>query len=114
MSREWKPGDVAMVTGRWIRTEEHSERYAVRRGEGWISRGRLALHVSDWEVSAVRPLVVLDPEDAEQVARLADVWDRWQDRVPYADMREEGDLTYTTAAQSALREFANPTPPKRC
>lgn len=95
MSAEWKPGDVAMVTGRWIRTEDHSERYAVRRAGGWISRASIS--IADWEVSDARPLAVIDPEDAEQVERLT-------------DGLYGGHHGGTVRVRAALREFARPTP----
>lgn len=106
---EWKPGDVAMVTARWIRTDDHSERYAVRRPDGWWSRA--GVRVGDWEVSAVRPLVVIDPEDREQVERLVgglmnvNFWS-------VIPAEAEGITHRTGQMQAALREFADPRPPK--
>lgn len=85
MSAEWKPGDVAVVDG---------------------------------IVSVVRPLVVIDPEDREQVERLAvayttvesarsgDEYRAWENRSAEARGRIVDGLA------AALREFANPTPPK--
>jgi hypothetical protein len=59
-----------------------------------------------------RRVAVLDPEDREQVERLREAASRWADRVPYLDMREPGDLTHLDAFQAALREFADPKPPR--
>lgn len=58
-AREWVPGDVAMVTARWVRTDDHSERQAVRVSAGWTSRS--GSHVADWETSDVRALIIIDP-----------------------------------------------------
>jgi hypothetical protein len=88
-----------MVTGRWIRTEDHSERYAIRRVDGWISRA--SINVGDHEVSAVRRLVVLDPEDGVQVQRL------------FSTLAKENVHAISVgylSLRAALREFANPTP----
>jgi hypothetical protein len=86
---EFKPGDVGMVgTQRWMR-----------------------LHTGDWINDAgsrvpaepeppARRLVVIDPEDREQVNHLASLL---RDYMRYADR-------WRLAA--ALREFANPTPPR--
>ncbi|RNL64396.1 hypothetical protein EFK50_07685 [Nocardioides marmoriginsengisoli] len=62
------------------------------------------------DYKTAHPLVVIDPEDREQVERLREAASRWADRVPYANMREDGDLTHLDAMQAALREFADPKP----
>lgn len=57
MTREWKPGDVAMIPGCGPR---------MMTDRGWASvRGDFI----DF-FAAPRPLVVIDPEDREQVERL--------------------------------------------
>jgi hypothetical protein len=94
---EWKPGDVAMVTGRWAWNKPHSAAVAIRDVECWTTGSR---DVMDHEVSVARRLVVIDPEDAEQVERLA-----WL-------LAEKSDqpVSYTALA-AAVRDYANPTPP---
>ena len=97
MTREWKPGDVAMVkrgpswTGRAIRTFT-----------GWVDQsGDPDDHAALFDVTDARPLAVIDPEDGEQVERLMTHYagsPLMDDEVP--DM------------QRALREFADPKPPK--
>ena len=63
----------------------------------------------DHEVSGVYPLVVIDPEDVEQVERLAQCYiATW--RGGYGNETTEGITT--RQMRQALREFANPTPPK--
>jgi hypothetical protein len=65
MSREWKPGDVAMVpgVGRAMRT----------RDGGWVTRSTSTNVTNNF--MNVRPLVVIDPEDREQVERLTEALD---------------------------------------
>ena len=111
--REWKSGDVAL-----IRTQggDH-EVLGLRDTHGWA-------HLKDWrsphgshsiwtsasQVTAVRPLLVIDPEDREQVERLISGVRRarvLQDRD--TQMADDG---FDRALTAALREFANPTPPR--
>lgn len=98
MAREWQPGDVAMVNG---------EVCMFLGSAGW-EHGDSARFRYRSDETDVRPLVVIDPEDAEQVERLRDAlpedWCLTED----AGIRAE---TFV-AVQAALREFANPTPPK--
>lgn len=88
-AREWKPGDLAV---------ESSGLRAMRTTTGWAYKdGSIGgLHQDHY---SARPLVVIDPEDAEQVGRL--------------QVHLLGRRTYSIAQmQDALREFAAPTPPK--
>lgn len=77
-----------------------------------IERERASFRAEVEEYAAENGLVLIDPDDREQVERLATIVDEWWSHAPYSDMRKDGDLTTTTAMQAALREFANPTPPK--
>lgn len=106
MKREWKPGDVAMVTSQYGRPV-----VAVRCGTdakrmGWAYGDHLnGSPTHHWSsdpdgLHVVRPLVVIDPEDREQVERL---------RLALAEHYRNDDGDFGVAA--ALREFANPTPP---
>lgn len=93
--REWGRADPAMVTARWIRTDDHSEQYAVRVLSGWTSRG--GVHVADWETSAVRPLLVIDAEG--DIQALADA------------LREVCDgYISNDATRAALRSLLAPRP----
>jgi hypothetical protein len=90
--REWKPGDLAMV-----RLDPQTEIRVFWNGQHWqgVKGVFYDLHVT------ARPLVVIDPEDAEAVDRLC----------AYFLMGNEGTAIGNVAdLQAALREFANPTP----
>lgn len=95
MTREWKPGNVA------------KSRYGVvfKTERGWIfddGSGPNGPETESYPPADLRPLVVIDPEDREQVGQLADLFDGAVD----------GGSGWTGAMQAALREFANLTPPK--
>jgi hypothetical protein len=105
-AREWKPGDVGIARS--------DERFIVTvKGDcfwpGEDSSGNFH-GVSGKPDPTDRPLVVIDPEDAEQVNRLADAFcfARWS----HIDGSEECDPLTRSSMRAALREFANPTPPK--
>ena len=95
--REWKPGDVAMV--RKGRSDEH---IAVRSDLAAVDWH--CLHGECHNVTEARPLVVIDPEDFDAVARLARIVEKHAgadaERLPIVDL------------VPVLREFASPTPPK--
>ena len=99
--REWKPGDV------WL----------INEGEGYSERERLLLRVGNrrWIdadgderslsdntiVRMAHPLVVIDPEDREQVERLRN-----------ALFGRSAHAHGVKEIQTVLREFADPKPPK--
>ena len=93
--REWKPDDLADING--------SRAMRNKRNDGWIwSDGRNS--PDSFTAPGARPLVVIDPEDHEQVERL-----------DHALQKVSGEATFSATSrflQDALREFANPTPPK--
>jgi hypothetical protein len=90
MKREWKPGDVAMIPF------DNRDEIGIFIAGGWVTRDTLKpLPFQD-----ARPLVVIDPEDREQVERLCS---------HLLDIHWYGDTDYM---QAALRKFANPTPPR--
>lgn len=93
--REWKPGDVALVT------IDGKERPVVRSegGHKWIVEPEPS---SRRVIESVRPLVVIDPEDRQQVAQLVKMFNHTDGPVLGA--------VFTDRLQAALREFANPTP----
>lgn len=96
MSREFKVGDVAVVRGD-VCIRLHNGLWEHGRGDRFA-----------YNEPSARPLVVIDPEDTEAVERLADAWRA-------ADSAELGETPMSLAAyrlQAALREFADPKPPK--
>lgn len=116
VSREWKPGDVAMVndvTGADPETiavcvtagntgDAHWRLMHERGGDVWSS------------VSKARPLAVIDPEDREAVERLMTCIPL-RDRIEAVLRRSVDDDNFRRIGdhfQAALREFANPTPPR--
>ena len=106
MTREWKPGDAAVVkcddlvcpmlehkallgkSGRW---------YLLEIGEYWEEHG----------AEPVRPLVVIDPEDREQVERLTQTYLRDYDGVDTVAQVGEVD-----SMQAALRSLVAPPKPE--
>lgn len=111
MSRDWKPGDVylAKYEGEAPKLFMRIKAFGKDQYE-WKSSER----TKSWDFGAAqwfRPLVVIDPEDREQVERLTDLmWARG-----LLGSGVGGRCTpavEVTEAQAALREFANPTPPR--
>jgi hypothetical protein len=96
MSRKWKPGDVALIPF------GAGPKRAIRDEDGtWLVVGK----ANSKGYSDARPLVVIDPEDREQVERLDDIYQRALDlALPFHSLAD--------VMQAAVREFANPTPPK--
>lgn len=102
MSREWKPGDVAMFTiqgAPLLAMRDNKGSWSGwRAGLSWVGRRWDGKH-------GQRPVVVIDPDDREQVERLVSafyVQDTWSER-----QRDSAAVM-----QDILREFANPSPPK--
>lgn len=108
MNREWKPGDV-------IVHPESGRGFVVEVGYGCSNHSgglNVGLHVhyedGDWDMLVYpesRPIVVLDPEDREQVAILLSHYHSWKWTAEIAEAS-------ITDMQAALREFADPKPPK--
>lgn len=106
MGREWSPGDVAMV--KWGGGTE----IALRAEQGW-SFADMHQWLGDANPHDARPLVVIDAEDREQVERLARASHDAIHKI--GDFDSKTDLSrgvLTELMQAALREFADPTPPK--
>ena len=94
MSTQWKPGDVAMVSA-LNKPEPYRAYYD---GKTWREYGEPMFCVD--QPQTMRHLVVVDPEDREAVERL---WNLFRNNeIPNG--RE--------AIADALREFANPKPPR--
>ena len=111
MSADWKSGDAALIEV-GCHANRHVGMYA---GGGWHYRDNNSKWVSDDPaiVTIIRPLVVIDAEDREQVERLRDLMDTaWSEQtsdhgfVPIA----QGKGQRGNALQAALRKFANPKP----
>ena len=117
MSTQWKPGDVvtATVNGREnVRLVAGLSRFdpqlrwcemSPRWGDGdddecWFFPSSVTDH---------RPLVAIDPEDREAVERLLA---RFCDAVDRSDVPAHPQGWSVNAMQAALREFANPKPPR--
>lgn len=104
---DWKPGEIALVT-MTHRSDGESKTYGPciwnAESDGWVSgtHGRLYPSEHVWRIAEVRPLVVIDAEDREAVERL---WRTWADLAPKNRLAQDN-------LQAALREFANPKPPK--
>jgi len=99
--REWKPGDVALCTldGTFVLKVDSPgrKRWAVSEG-----------NVVTIEDDDLHPLVVIDPEDREQVERLAEALNK------SLDFRDGSLLAgaINAALADTLHALANPTPPK--
>lgn len=94
--REWKPGDVAMVAG-----ADGVEERAIYTGSILEWRTASGSGFYRYQVEA-RPLVTIDPEDREQIERLVAAFSPMVTFAP----------SVVDRMQAALREFANPTPPR--
>lgn len=111
MSREWQPGDVAMVTYRLGECTETN--LCAKTDKGWDCLAPGVGFLMHGDVYEARPLVVIDPEDAKQVERLAQLVPDCGDPVNHCDPKQCLSLgCWTDRVQQALREFANPKSPK--
>jgi hypothetical protein len=85
VTREFQPGDVAAVTlssGRDAKTYDLCMWDAAN--QQWVSGAHGRLHTDGvWSISDVRPLLVIDPEDREMLARFAE----WTADGDYAEWR---------------------------
>jgi hypothetical protein len=103
MTHNFKPGDVARIRLNNGFVHPVAIRLPLHEG-GWATGTSKYIH--SVHVAEAHPLVVISPEDREQVERFLEIASRWADDVPYDE--GPGDLNYTTAMQAALREFAHP------
>lgn len=105
MKREWKPGDVAVIEG-WADGKSKVVIVRVRRESADQSlefayvEGGFDLVDELAAGFTARPLVVIDPEDREQVERLADV---------FCAIPSSG---WVAQMQAALRSLVAPPRPK--
>lgn len=98
--REWKPGDVAMV--RYV--DGGVEPSLLTYRNGWVSMVDGRGDGKDEPCVPIRPLVVIDPEDREQVERIRESLERMS--------FSTWACGATSCLQGALREFADPKPPR--
>lgn len=120
MSREWKPGDVAVAAFPVWGSDQNDGRLSyvltrlARFDGGWTRLDNPDDNVHDgsrYEPADPRPLVVIDPEDRAAVERLRDLWDD-------AHLDQQGHRPSPThkgargnALQAALRSLiADPKP----
>lgn len=111
---DWKPGDVARIDDDIL---DDAARTLFRTEAGWVDAegdGRPA--VSDVTVTRIaHRLAVIDPEDRAQVDRLLDAFLRHptdMDPERYRSGYPEAYDRYADAMRAALREYADPRPPK--
>jgi hypothetical protein len=104
VSGEWKPGDVAIA--QWRHFDGVRAFFSAARQQ-WIDVDGAEFD-GDEDDLTLRPLVVIDPDDREQVERLLRGYSGWKNSPE--DLKEYPH--YVNEMQAALREFANPTPPK--
>ena len=100
MSGQWKPGDVGSIDSRGDDARVMRVRSASGLLTSWVAASGERLN----PYLVPRPLVVIDPEDREQVERLL------------ASLQGMSFSTWAcgafTCLQGALRDLADPTPPK--
>lgn len=104
MKQEWKPGDVALVT------YYDPPKLAMVRPRTQAGAGYLEFTYAEGGYDGVasmgahaRPLVVIDPESADDIRRLASAL-----VLEGATLDDRG--VAHAGLKAALREFANPTP----
>lgn len=106
MTRDWKPGDVAMVT------MGHGPQLAIFTGEFWAwsdGTGHYSGVSHCHRDAPARPAVVIDPEDREQIHRLiSDYYERVD--------AHDGSFSNQQGAdwmQAALRSLITPPRPEQ-
>lgn len=105
--REWKPGDVA-----WARyTDSSGGEIALRTQTGWMGT-RGGMPEGTMEAYDLRPLVVIDPDDREQMEHLLEAHNKAEQDAACKGGECGSGSCWIDIMQAALREFANPTPPK--
>jgi hypothetical protein len=92
-AREWKPGDVASIL-------KDGAQPAFRTNRGWTYIDG-STNTTDADRWGFRPLVVIDPEDREQVKRLVSLYCDGHNIVADAPIRETG-IGYMQAALRTL------------
>lgn len=116
MIREWKPGDVALarikpkvdgrdVTGGWSPV--------IRDNTGsWASGAAMGREVFDRDIIEIRPLVVIDPADREQMERLLDAHNKAEQEAACKGGECGSGSCWIDIMRGTFREFAAPKPPR--
>lgn len=112
MKREWQPGDVALASyDGEVKTYLYGREFETDRFR-WIGADgstSVDFRLAEWW----GPLVVIDPEDRQQVEQLVKALSTGQPTIGLDPTnREMVDQAWVTRTQTALREFDNSTPPK--
>lgn len=101
-AREWKPGEVAVTAKGAL---------AIRQGGRWIDS-----HGAPWSdekfATNLRPLVVIDPEDREQVANALPRLREQIEAVLRVSVDDRQWERIFGSVQDDLLALANPQPPK--
>lgn len=114
---EYTPGSLWVVKAEsWSPEPVTAVRY--ERGWYWLDDSDYFINdgintPAERPVEVMRPLVVIDPENREQVERLAEAIPDCGDPTNHCDPQQCLSLScWIDRVQTALREFAEPTPPK--
>ena len=101
--REWKPGDVIDVDGEraFIQAMSNGDLHVEFADYGTLG----GCYLKNLTTQKVRPLVVIDPEDPEQVERLLVTY-----HAQYPIKWGDDNGAHVINLQAALREFADPKP----
>ena len=102
MNETYPIGTIAVIT-----PGDEPAVLAFRMNGFWATPTRKRMVTTgDAAVTDARPLVVIDPEDREQVERLMSTFHA-QYNMPWSS---DSDAMHADRMQAALREFATPTP----
>lgn len=101
--REWKPGDVALLPNGYLAVVDEQNRFVYGVGN---YRNALPGSIA---AKGATPLVVIDPEDADDRDALAKALVEAMHAA--GDARSAAAGVHPATVGVALREFANPTPP---
>jgi hypothetical protein len=116
MSREWKPGDVAMVT------TTSGDFLAMREVHGWTFAHPTSYAADGVAITTIhdaggadltpRPLVVIDPEDREQVEALASALRSGIEAVLRVSVNDYSLDRIADKVQAALHSLIEPPKPE--
>lgn len=115
MSREWKPGDVAVTEYRGVQSRAMVVEGRIcpathPKRPHWHGQSGGWNHLTDALVD-FHPLVVIDAEDREQVERLGRDFHESDHIAPWHDLHGETRSQICDAMQAALRSLLAPEKP---